>query len=69
MVRPSQPAILFRFGATTVNPGRRELSHDGVCVSVGDRAFDLLMLLIEQRGTVVNHGGGLAAKNRRREHA
>jgi DNA-binding winged helix-turn-helix (wHTH) protein len=25
-----------------------------VCVSVGDRAFDLLMLLIEQRGTVVS---------------
>ncbi|MFM0342311.1 ATP-binding protein [Paraburkholderia fungorum] len=54
MVTLSQSAILFHFGATTVNPGRRELSHDGVCVSVGDRAFDLLMLLIEQRGTVVS---------------
>ncbi|ANB75280.1 hypothetical protein AYM40_23070 [Paraburkholderia phytofirmans OLGA172] len=54
MVTPSQSAILFRFGATTVNPGRRELSHDGVCVSVGNRAFDLLVLLIEQRGMVVS---------------
>ncbi|WP_062083198.1 ATP-binding protein [Caballeronia udeis] len=54
MVRPPQPATLFRFGATTVNPGRRELSHEGVPVSVGDRAFDLLVLLIEQRGAVVS---------------
>ena len=54
MVRPPQSAIRFRFGATTVNPGRRGLSHDGVPVSVGDRAFDLLVLLIEQRGTVVS---------------
>ncbi|NPT40550.1 AAA family ATPase [Paraburkholderia sp. 1N] len=54
MVVPSQPAILFHFGATTFNPGRRELSHNGVPLRVGGRAFDLLMLLIEQRGTVVS---------------
>jgi predicted ATPase/DNA-binding winged helix-turn-helix (wHTH) protein len=61
MVTLSQSAILFSFGATAVSPGRRELSHDGMCVSVGDRAFDLLMLLIERRGTVVSKDEIMAA--------
>ncbi|CAD6550684.1 hypothetical protein LMG27952_05050 [Paraburkholderia hiiakae] len=54
MSTPPQTPVQFRFGATTVNPGRRELSYDGGRVNVGDRAFDLLILLIERRGTVVS---------------
>jgi predicted ATPase/DNA-binding winged helix-turn-helix (wHTH) protein len=54
MVTPFQSEVQFHFGMTTVNPGRRELSHGGVRISIGDRAFELLLLLIEQRSTVVN---------------
>jgi predicted ATPase/DNA-binding winged helix-turn-helix (wHTH) protein len=54
MERSPQLAVRYRFGATEVNPGHRELLHDGMRVGVGDRAFDLLLLLIEQRGAVVS---------------
>ncbi|WP_354682596.1 winged helix-turn-helix domain-containing protein [Cupriavidus necator] len=43
-----------RFGTTTVNAARREVLRDGVRINVGERAFDLLLLLIEQRGVVVS---------------
>ncbi|WP_162999376.1 winged helix-turn-helix domain-containing protein [Burkholderia sp. Nafp2/4-1b] len=49
-----EPAVRYRFGATEVDPARREVIHEGLGVRVGDRAFDLLQLLIEQRGTVVS---------------
>src|ERR1700722_19165914 len=44
----------FSFGATTVAPGRRELLHDGKKVDVGDRAFDLLLFLVESRGNIAS---------------
>lgn len=44
----------FSFGATTVAPGRRELLHDGKKVDVGDRAFDLLVFLVESRGNIAS---------------
>ncbi|MFM0504241.1 ATP-binding protein [Paraburkholderia caffeinilytica] len=49
-----ETAARYRFGATDVDPGHREVIHDGQRVNVGDRAFDLLLLLIEQRGTVLS---------------
>jgi DNA-binding winged helix-turn-helix (wHTH) protein len=42
------------FGHFRVSPYRRELLADGRPVKLGGRAFDLLMLLIEARGTVVD---------------
>ncbi|HXZ09244.1 MAG TPA: winged helix-turn-helix domain-containing protein, partial [Paraburkholderia sp.] len=44
----------FSFGATVVAPGRRELLHKGKKVDVGDRAFDLLLFLVESRGSVTS---------------
>jgi predicted ATPase/DNA-binding winged helix-turn-helix (wHTH) protein len=44
----------FAFGETTVSPARRELVHQGKPVDVGNRAFELLVLLLEQRGAVVS---------------
>jgi predicted ATPase/DNA-binding winged helix-turn-helix (wHTH) protein len=45
---------VFRFGATAFVPARRELHHDGERVPVGDRALDLLFLLIDARGSIVS---------------
>ncbi|MEX3969608.1 ATP-binding protein [Paraburkholderia caribensis] len=42
------------FGETTVIPARREIMHQGNPVSVGGRAFDLLLLLLERPGTIVS---------------
>jgi predicted ATPase/DNA-binding winged helix-turn-helix (wHTH) protein len=44
----------FSFGATVVVPRRRELFYKGVKVGIGDRAFDLLLALIEARGSVLS---------------
>ena len=44
----------FSFGATVVAPGRRELLHNGKKVEVGDRAFDLLLFLVESRGDIAS---------------
>jgi predicted ATPase/DNA-binding winged helix-turn-helix (wHTH) protein len=44
----------FSFGDTTVVPSRRELIHSGEHVAVGDRAFDILLLLLDRRGAVVS---------------
>jgi predicted ATPase/DNA-binding winged helix-turn-helix (wHTH) protein len=44
----------FAFGATMVVPRRRELLHKGVRVEVGDRAFDLLLFLVQSRGSVLS---------------
>jgi TolB-like protein/DNA-binding winged helix-turn-helix (wHTH) protein/Flp pilus assembly protein TadD len=41
------------FGRFRLLPHRRELRADGVAVELGNRAFDLLMVLIEARGTLV----------------
>lgn len=47
-------APVFRFGATAFAPARRELHHHGERVRIGDRALDLLLLLIDARGSVVS---------------
>ena len=44
----------FYFGRSFVVPGRRELTYDGAIVEIGDRAFDLLVVLIEARGAIVS---------------
>ncbi len=44
----------FAFGATVVAPRRREVLHRGIRVDIGDRAFDLLLLLAESRGSVLS---------------
>ena len=46
------PAII-EFGHFRVVPHRRELLADGLPVKLGGRAFDMLMALIEGRGTVL----------------
>jgi predicted ATPase/DNA-binding winged helix-turn-helix (wHTH) protein len=48
------PSADFSFGATVVVPARRELLHNGKRVDVGDRAFDLLLFLVESRGYVAS---------------
>lgn len=45
--------VVMRFGRAEVHPLRRELSVDGTPVRIGDRAFDLLLALIERRGELV----------------
>jgi predicted ATPase/DNA-binding winged helix-turn-helix (wHTH) protein len=44
----------FAFGATIVVPRKREVLHKGVKVDIGDRAFDLLLFLVESRGSVLS---------------
>lgn len=44
----------FAFGATIVAPRRREVLHRGIRVEIGERAFDLLLVLVESRGSVLS---------------
>ncbi|HDR9497120.1 TPA: winged helix-turn-helix domain-containing protein [Burkholderia cepacia] len=44
----------FAFGETVVAPRRREVLHRGIRVDIGDRAFDLLVLLAESHGSVLS---------------
>jgi predicted ATPase/DNA-binding winged helix-turn-helix (wHTH) protein len=44
---------ILQFGRFRVHPHRRELLLDGVPVRLGDRAFDILLALIEARGALV----------------
>ena len=41
---------VVRFGAFRLVPGRRELSFRGAPVTLGSRAFDLLLALVKRRG-------------------
>ncbi|MDY0749125.1 winged helix-turn-helix domain-containing protein [Paucibacter sp. R3-3] len=43
----------LKFGRVQIHPTRRQVWVDGVPATLGARAFDLLMLLVEQRGRVV----------------
>ncbi len=45
--------MVLRFGRAEVRPMRRELTVEGAPVRIGDRAFDLLLALIERRGELV----------------
>ena len=49
----SDRSAIVEFGRFTVMPLRRELLVDGTSVEIGGRAFDLLMALIEARGTIL----------------
>ena len=46
-------ATALRFGRFEVQPRQRRLLHDGEPVSLGARAFDLLLALAERRDRVV----------------
>lgn len=45
----------FVFGPFLLCPGARRLSRDGVALSVGSRAFDILVALVKRRGSVLSH--------------
>jgi DNA-binding winged helix-turn-helix (wHTH) protein len=49
----SEPTASVAFGRFRVSPHRRELLADGRPIRLGERAFDVLMALIETRGAVV----------------
>jgi DNA-binding winged helix-turn-helix (wHTH) protein len=44
----------FSFGTTVVRPRLREMLHDGMKIDIGNRAFDLLVTLVEARGSVLS---------------
>jgi predicted ATPase/DNA-binding winged helix-turn-helix (wHTH) protein len=50
----TQPQDLVSFGRFRVSRLRREVLADGRSIRIGGRAFDLLMALIEARGSVVS---------------
>src|ERR1700722_14199077 len=54
MDRASEPTASVAFGRFRVSPHRRELFADGRPIRLGERAFDVLMALIEARGAVVS---------------
>src|SRR5215510_13039964 len=54
MSHESDSSTILQFGRFEVLPLRRELHVDGRPVELGARAFDLLMALIEARGTVLS---------------
>jgi Rrf2 family protein len=43
------------FGPFRLSPATRELERDGVRLALGDRALDILIVLIERAGEVVSH--------------
>src|SRR5580658_2990772 len=49
-----EPRAGIAFGRFQVSPDRREVLADGKPVKVGGRAFDILLALIEARGTTVS---------------
>lgn len=48
------PDSQYEFGKTIVSAHRRELVRGGKRVEIGNRAFDLLLLLLEERGVAVS---------------
>jgi DNA-binding winged helix-turn-helix (wHTH) protein len=49
----SDTATIVEFGRFRILPHRRELLADGRPIRIGGRAFDVLMVLIDARGSVV----------------
>lgn len=43
----------FSFGAFILSPGKRILRKDGTVLSLGGRAFDMLVAMVERNGTVL----------------
>ena len=56
----SETPASVAFGRFRVLPHRRELLADGRPIKLGGRAFDVLMALIEARGTVLGKGALMA---------
>ena len=54
MVRQSDAPASIEFGHFSIFPHRRQLLADGRPITLGDRAFDMLMVLIEASGAVVS---------------
>lgn len=50
---PAPPAATYRFGRFELRPLRRQLLDDGRSVALGQRAFDVLTLLVEGAGRLV----------------
>ena len=50
---PDTGGRFLEFGRYKVIPGRRELLADGKPLHVGERAFDVLLRLIEAQGALV----------------
>ena len=46
-------AAVIEFGRFKLLPHRRELLADGQPIELGGRAFDMLLALVEARGTVL----------------
>jgi len=53
--------VQFFFAGHTLDTDRRELSRDGTPVTVGPKAFDLLIYILQNRDRVVSRGDLLAA--------
>jgi adenylate cyclase len=53
MVRPSDAPASIEFGHFSIFPHRRQLFAEGRPITLGGRAFDVLMALIEASGAVV----------------
>jgi DNA-binding winged helix-turn-helix (wHTH) protein len=56
----SETPASVAFGRFRVLPHRRELLADGRPIKLGGRGFDVLMALIEARGTVLGKGALMA---------
>jgi TolB-like protein len=54
MLRLSDPLAIIEFGHFSIFPHRRRLFAEGRPITLGDRAFDVLMALIEASGAVVS---------------
>lgn len=50
--KPADERVFF-FGSFELYPARRLLVKDGVTVKIGGRAFDLLIMLVENAGRIV----------------
>ncbi|MFN0124381.1 MAG: alpha/beta fold hydrolase [Blastocatellia bacterium] len=50
----SVPALLYRFGAFQLNPDERLLARDGAPLSLTHKAFETLVLLVQNHGRVMS---------------
>jgi DNA-binding winged helix-turn-helix (wHTH) protein len=52
--RHDRTSRCYRFGRFELVPAQRRLLDDGVAATIGARAFDVLVALVERRATVVS---------------
>jgi DNA-binding winged helix-turn-helix (wHTH) protein len=53
-LQSQQPAVSLRFGSFELRPHTRQLLADGVELSIGGRAFDLLQVLVQRHHEIVS---------------